>query len=594
MAFIYDLSDTWNNGGTVFNGIKMDVLNIASAAGSRLLSLKIGGVDQAYVDKNGNGYFSGTLAASSLSLVSSLPVTSGGTGVATLTSGYLVKGNGTAAASASVVYDDGTNVGIGTSSPGAKLTVYDTSNAQVLAQGTTSYAQFQANNTSGSFHFGVDNSTGAGFGAGAYGRFLYSTGAYPMAFFTNSAERMRLDASGNLGIGTTSPSQRVDVTVSSGTEGAGLAVTNSLAGGYGSGVNFYSFRGDGTTKQVAGSIQMGGQENWSSDATVSSYMRFYTVSDNTLAERMRLDASGNLGIGTTSVTPVFGTTVKIYNAGNGGTLEVGGSTVNARFLASQGLGQAALGTSTNHPLLFSTNDTERARFASTGQFSIASTSTTAALNLGGSADISMKNTANTSGFDIGLLGGSADATAYIYQRAAAPITFATSNTERARIDSSGNLLVGTTSSGLVDSHNYNYTVGSGRGYYNHVTGTGSGADYLIFGYATTQIGSITQNGTTGVLYNTSSDARLKHDIIDAPEASTLIDQIKVRSFKWNADDSTQRYGFIAQELLPIAPEAVSQPEDPDAMMGVDYSKLVPMLVKEIQDLRARVAQLEGN
>jgi hypothetical protein len=51
--------------------------------------------------------------------------------------------------------------------------------------------------------------------------------------------------------------------------------------------------------------------------------------------------------------------------------------------------------------------------------------------------------------------------------------------------------------------------------------------------------------------------------------------------------------MIAQELLESAPEVVHQPENTEQMMGVDYSKLVPMLVKEIQSLRARVAQLEG-
>ena len=51
--------------------------------------------------------------------------------------------------------------------------------------------------------------------------------------------------------------------------------------------------------------------------------------------------------------------------------------------------------------------------------------------------------------------------------------------------------------------------------------------------------------------------------------------------------------MVAQELVTVAPEAVSQPEDPEEMMGVDYSKLVPMMLKEIQQLRARVAQLEG-
>jgi len=51
--------------------------------------------------------------------------------------------------------------------------------------------------------------------------------------------------------------------------------------------------------------------------------------------------------------------------------------------------------------------------------------------------------------------------------------------------------------------------------------------------------------------------------------------------------------MVAQELQGVAPEAVSGDADSEDMMGVDYSKLVPMMLKEIQSLRARVAQLEG-
>jgi predicted DNA-binding helix-hairpin-helix protein len=65
--------------------------------------------------------------------------------------------------------------------------------------------------------------------------------------------------------------------------------------------------------------------------------------------------------------------------------------------------------------------------------------------------------------------------------------------------------------------------------------------------------------------------------------------LQVRQYDWKADGNHQRYGFVAQELVTVAPEAVHQPEDPEAMMAVDYSKLVPMLVKEIQDLRKRLA-----
>jgi hypothetical protein len=75
--------------------------------------------------------------------------------------------------------------------------------------------------------------------------------------------------------------------------------------------------------------------------------------------------------------------------------------------------------------------------------------------------------------------------------------------------------------------------------------------------------------------------------------ASKIDAIKVRQYDWKADGSHQDYGMVAQELMTVAPEAVSVPEDPEKMMGVDYSKLVPMMLKEIQSLRARVAQLEG-
>lgn len=101
-------------------------------------------------------------------------------------------------------------------------------------------------------------------------------------------------------------------------------------------------------------------------------------------------------------------------------------------------------------------------------------------------------------------------------------------------------------------------------------------------------GSITINATT------PSDARLKHDIADAQEASDIIDALKVRSFRWNNDDSLQRYGFIAQELAEVAPESVLQPNGNDAIMSVDYISLIPMLIKEIQSLRVRIAHLEKN
>ena len=108
----------------------------------------------------------------------------------------------------------------------------------------------------------------------------------------------------------------------------------------------------------------------------------------------------------------------------------------------------------------------------------------------------------------------------------------------------------------------------------------------------TTVGSISVT-TSATSYNTSSDRRLKENIADADDAGSKVDAIQVRKFDWKADGSHQDYGMVAQELQTVAPEAVSQGETEDDMMGVDYSKLVPMMLKEIQSLRARVAQLES-
>ena len=106
-------------------------------------------------------------------------------------------------------------------------------------------------------------------------------------------------------------------------------------------------------------------------------------------------------------------------------------------------------------------------------------------------------------------------------------------------------------------------------------------------------GQISTNGSTNTTaYNTSSDQRLKENIADADDAGSKIDSIQVRKYDWKADGSHQDYGMVAQELQAVAPEAVSGDADSEEMMGVDYSKLVPMLIKEIQSLRNRVAQLE--
>ena len=157
-------------------------------------------------------------------------------------------------------------------------------------------------------------------------------------------------------------------------------------------------------------------------------------------------------------------------------------------------------------------------------------------------------------------------------------TSADTSTERMRLQDD-DLIVGDTGVIRGNSQTGVSIESEGRIYMSRGTGTG-GFSHLAFYNGNGLVGTVQTSGSA-TSYNTSSDERLKENIVDAPSASADVDAIQVRSFDWKVDGSHQKYGLVAQELKAVAPEAVSDPEDPDEMLGVDYSKLVPMLVKEI-------------
>ena len=172
------------------------------------------------------------------------------------------------------------------------------------------------------------------------------------------------------------------------------------------------------------------------------------------------------------------------------------------------------------------------------------------------------------------------------------VRFVTGNSEKARVDSSATpkFFVGCTA-------NPSATVAGSMvstpdaGSFTSFTSTTNASTHAVFGNPNGVQGHI-QTNANSTSYFTTSDRRLKSNIQDAASASNKIDAIQVRQFDWNADDAHQDYGLIAQELKAVEPLAVSGNEDSDAMMSVDYSKLVPILLKEIQELRSRVAALE--
>lgn len=128
------------------------------------------------------------------------------------------------------------------------------------------------------------------------------------------------------------------------------------------------------------------------------------------------------------------------------------------------------------------------------------------------------------------------------------------------------------------------------GFFNRNNGDGIVHQFYHQGTAVGSI-SITSTATS---YNQNSDRRLKQNIKPAGDAGALLDAVQIVEFDWKVG-GRQRFGVVAQDLHKIVFEAVKAGDDADEIKdtwGVDYSKLVPLLVKEVQSLRARVTKLE--
>jgi hypothetical protein len=248
-------------------------------------------------------------------------------------------------------------------------------------------------------------------------------------------------------------------------------------------------------------------------------------------ERMRIDSSGNVGIGTipTSVpatgNPVIGANNLImYNAGNLGLTLL---TDNAA------------------------TRTQQIGFGSQG------------LSL----------------FDAGLK----------YDNSSRSLQLWTGASVKMTIDASGNVLVGgaTAAAGNVTLGRG----GAGGGAIQVFNKPNSGATNAILNYyGATYVGGMNMDNTS-TSFITSSDKRLKENIIDAPSAIGSINSIQIRSFNWIGNASHQMYGVIAQEIQSVAPECVCEGQTSEDTWGVDYSKLTPRLVKAIQEQQTLIEAL---
>jgi len=166
--------------------------------------------------------------------------------------------------------------------------------------------------------------------------------------------------------------------------------------------------------------------------------------------------------------------------------------------------------------------------------------------------------------------------------------------EALRIDSSGNLLVGTTTKNGDGKISISANSALNQGMTIKETSTTNDIYYILFQNSTGgTAGRIEHTGATTVSYTSGSDVRLKTNIVDAGSAKEKIESIKIREFDWITGEH-QKFGVIAQELIEVAPEAVCVARTEDDYWGVDYSKLVPSLIKYVQEQQAIITQLQAD
>jgi len=173
-----------------------------------------------------------------------------------------------------------------------------------------------------------------------------------------------------------------------------------------------------------------------------------------------------------------------------------------------------------------------------------------------------------------------------------PMIFEVSGSERMRITSGGAVCINTTAPiaagrfNIVDDCNSTTPIEI-----KDTAASNSGAYMIRFvNNSNVVCGSIAHQSSTTTQYNTSSDYRLKNDLKDY-NGLDLVSKVKTYDFEW-IEDNSRMYGVLAHELYEVLPYAVNGEKDGEQMQGVDYSKLVPILVKAIQEQQATITSLQ--
>jgi hypothetical protein len=414
----------------------------------------------------------------------------------------------------------------------------------------------------------------------------YSGGYGPMKFHAGGSERMRIDSSGRLGIGTSSPTSLLHLS--------------------------------GTYPKITLNDETGVDRAFS----VGTNNETFTIRNETgSADVLAITNANNVGIGTSSPAELF-----VLNKSSGDTFVrfdksgtfkglVGISDSSGSGSGSAVAGDVILRSQTR--VLLDTGGTTRAVVDASGNVGIGTSSPSQALHVAGAGSMMLNESTSWSylrlkspsanGGYIQFADAEDDDVGQIFYYHGAGgnyMSFTTNASEAMRIDASGNLLVGTTSTANIANATPNVVTDQSYGINDTVNKVAFQVDRISFDSSnyyvlnSSAIGVKLVNGATA--WTTQSDETLKENITELTNVLSKVQNLRCVSYNLKSQNSDDvKLGFIAQDWQTDFSQVVNV--DPcDGKLGMNYTETIPVLLKAIQeqteiinDLRARVAQLEG-
>lgn len=451
-------------------------------------------------------------------------------------------------------------------------------------------------------------------------------------------ERMRINSGGSVGIGEPSPAERLHISGSVDNDDVAIRIDNDSDDNSSStppsaAVLLNTASNNGYFRVFGAPADTAANHRIDIGATASS--SYLTFSPST-TEKMRITSGGNVGIGTTipnSILHIKQNTSGVSTSAGLTIEQDGAGDAIAQFLLT-GVRRWVLGADNS--------DSDKFKLASTadlntdalltvvtgGNVGIGTTSPAEKLVVSDSNDVSVRinSTKNGTWTTDQVLGayefygndasgagaqlkGKIDCASLNQYGAGFHMRFftaggssGTSAQERMRIQSSGAVTIGKTAPSSYNTQGIELSP-SGLGAFTRsgnvpllVNRTGSDGTAVSIRNDNSQVGSISFSGST-TSFNTSSDYRLKENIIDLPNALDKIEQLKPKRFNFISEETTID-GFIAHEVQDVIPQAVFGEKDAVDEEGnpeyqqIDNSKIVPLLVGAIKELKAEIETLK--